>query len=98
MEAAAAAAAALIQRVLGKRFLTSDTRRTLRRLNVQVKLTLFLFFMGCLFLEYSWLFFLCIGHGTYGTVMKCKHKLDHMEYVVKRIKVGYHDRDVILRY
>jgi hypothetical protein len=42
--------------------------------------------------------FLYIGHGTYGTVMKCKHKLDHMEYAVKRIKVGYHDREVILRY
>jgi hypothetical protein len=32
--AAAAAAATLIQRVFGKRFLTADTRRTLRRFNV----------------------------------------------------------------
>jgi len=36
--------------------------------------------------------FLYIDHGTYETVMKCKHKLDHMKCTVKRIKVGYHDR------
>nr|TKR91888.1 putative serine/threonine-protein kinase GCN2 [Populus alba] len=29
--------------------------------------------------------------------MKCKHKLDLMEYAVKKIKIGYHDREVILR-
>jgi hypothetical protein len=32
--ATASAATALIQRVLGKRFLTTDTRRTLRRFNI----------------------------------------------------------------
>ncbi|KAG6751091.1 hypothetical protein POTOM_045608 [Populus tomentosa] len=37
------------------------------------------------------------GNGTYGKVMKCKHKLDLMEYAVKKIKIGYHDREVILR-
>jgi hypothetical protein len=41
---------------------------------------------------------LYISHGTYGTVIKSKHKLDHMKYAVKRIKIGYHDREVILRY
>jgi hypothetical protein len=42
--------------------------------------------------------FFYIGHGTYGRVMKCKDKLDHIEYAVKKIKIGYHDREVILRY
>ncbi|KAH8489986.1 hypothetical protein H0E87_022487 [Populus deltoides] len=39
----------------------------------------------------------CLGHGTYGRVMKCKHKLDRIEYAVKKIKIGYNDREVILR-
>jgi hypothetical protein len=43
-------------------------------------------------------YFFYIGHGTYGRVMKCKHKLDRIEYAVKKIKIGYHDREVILRY
>jgi len=30
--------------------------------------------------------------------MKCKHKLDRIEYAVKKIKIGYNDREVILRY
>jgi serine/threonine protein kinase len=59
---------------------------------------LFLFFIVFLFLKYSWLFFFYIGHATYGRVMKCKHKLDHIEYTVKKIKISYHDREVILRY
>lgn len=39
----------------------------------------------------------CLGHGTYARVMKCKHKLDRIEYAVKKIKIGYHDKEVILR-
>ncbi|KAG6792274.1 hypothetical protein POTOM_001418 [Populus tomentosa] len=39
----------------------------------------------------------CPGNDTYGKVMKCNHKLDLMEYAVKKIKIGYHDREVILR-
>ncbi|KAJ6878423.1 serine/threonine-protein kinase GCN2 [Populus alba x Populus x berolinensis] len=39
----------------------------------------------------------CLGNGSYGKVTRCKHKLDLMEYAVKKIKIGYHDRDVILR-
>ncbi|XP_011009350.1 PREDICTED: uncharacterized protein LOC105114494 [Populus euphratica] len=29
--------------------------------------------------------------------MKCKYKIDRIEYAVKRIKVSYHDRELILR-
>jgi len=87
----AAATAALIQRVLNKRFLTVDTRRTLRRL-CPGKTDVVLVFYSLVGFRIFLFIFLFIDHGTYETVMKCKHKLDHMKCTVKIIKVGYHDR------
>jgi len=73
-------------------------RHVLEEIKCLGKTYIILVFNSLLIFRIFLFIFLYISHGTYGTVMKCKHKLDHIEYAVKRIKISYHDREVVLRY
>jgi len=88
----------VIKHNLSLPFQNTAKRHVLEEIKCLGKTYVVLVFHSLLVFRIFLFIFLYISHGTYGTVMKCKHKLDHMKYVVKRIKIGYHDREVILRY
>jgi hypothetical protein len=88
----------VIKHNLSLPFQNTAKRHVLEEIKCLGKTYVVLVFHSLLVFRIFLFIFLYISHGTYGTVMKCKHKLDHIKYVVKRIKVGYHDIKVILRY